>query len=199
MEKKTDLRVMRSKQAIRTAFLHQLEERGYNAITIQGLTEEAMINRNTFYLHYENKQMLMLATSDECLHQLESRLKSIEKPLPNPASVENWLRALIEMIFRCVDEDFLCYRAFLHACGNFSVRLQKDFESALQEVFPKKHEGYIASGFLADGLVGALRFYTSNREDPSDIIRVVTQLCLDGTAWLFSEKSCCREVPSCAH
>lgn len=51
---KTDLRVIRTKKAIRDAFCAMIMEMDYPDITIKELTQRAMINRNTFYLHYDS-------------------------------------------------------------------------------------------------------------------------------------------------
>ena len=51
---KTDLRVIRTRKAIRDAFCDMIMEMDFQDITIKELTQRAMINRNTFYLHYES-------------------------------------------------------------------------------------------------------------------------------------------------
>ena len=71
MNKKTDLRILRTKQSIRKAFYELIQEKGYESITIQDIADRAMINRNTFYLHYQNKPDLL----DTCMNELLSDLK----------------------------------------------------------------------------------------------------------------------------
>ena len=67
MEKqKTDLRVIRTKAAIRKAFCDMVLEMEYSDITVKALTQQAMINRNTFYLHY--------ASIDALLEDLENEI-----------------------------------------------------------------------------------------------------------------------------
>lgn len=58
MDKKTDLRVIKSKKAIRHAFLELLREKGYHSVTVSDIAERAMINRKTFYFHYAAKDDL---------------------------------------------------------------------------------------------------------------------------------------------
>ena len=53
MESKSDLRVLRTRKAIKAAFEELVVEVGLDKITITSLTERAGINRKTFYLHYE--------------------------------------------------------------------------------------------------------------------------------------------------
>ena len=55
MMKKQDLRVIRTKKMIITAFLSLVQEKGYEAVTIQNIADEAMINRATFYAHFKDK------------------------------------------------------------------------------------------------------------------------------------------------
>ncbi|MEI5992997.1 TetR/AcrR family transcriptional regulator [Candidatus Enterococcus mansonii] len=58
MSKKTDLRVQRTHKMIIQAFVHLVEEKGYDCVTIQDIADEAMINRATFYAHFKDKQDL---------------------------------------------------------------------------------------------------------------------------------------------
>ena len=58
MKEKTDLRVIKSKIAIRKAFLDLLREKDYHSITVSDIAKKAMINRKTFYFHYETKDDL---------------------------------------------------------------------------------------------------------------------------------------------
>ena len=64
-QKKTDLRVVRTRKAIRDAFCAMIIEMDYPEITIKELTQRAMINRNTFYLHYGSIDALLRELQDE--------------------------------------------------------------------------------------------------------------------------------------
>lgn len=72
-EKKQDLRVLRTKDAIRTAFKELVCELPYEKVTVKAIADKARINRNTFYLHYE--------TTDDVLREIqeEHSTKYIEK------------------------------------------------------------------------------------------------------------------------
>lgn len=54
MEKKEDLRIIRTKEAIQKVFKEMISERPYEKITVKEIAERAKINRNTFYLHYNS-------------------------------------------------------------------------------------------------------------------------------------------------
>ncbi|EEL70861.1 hypothetical protein IGA_00005 [Bacillus cereus HuA3-9] len=51
----TDLRVARTKEAIRDALTELINEKGFDSITVKDITARANINRGTFYLHYRDK------------------------------------------------------------------------------------------------------------------------------------------------
>lgn len=60
-----DLRVARTKAAIREAFVEMLGEMDLSRITVKALTDRARINRKTFYLHYETIDALVAELLDE--------------------------------------------------------------------------------------------------------------------------------------
>lgn len=70
MPRKTDLRVIKSKKAIKDAFLQLIEEKSYGNITITDIANKAMINRKTFYMHYETKENLYNEIIDELLEEI---------------------------------------------------------------------------------------------------------------------------------
>lgn len=67
MENKADLRVKRTRAAIKTAFEELVVEVGLDKITVASLTERAGINRKTFYLHYETIEDLFDETVNAIL------------------------------------------------------------------------------------------------------------------------------------
>ncbi|MCD8159062.1 MAG: TetR/AcrR family transcriptional regulator [Clostridiales bacterium] len=72
MQNKTDLRVVKSEKAIKEAFLELMKEKGYANITITDITNRAVINRKTFYMHYDSKEQLYDALADEFIDSLDS-------------------------------------------------------------------------------------------------------------------------------
>ncbi|MBQ6555015.1 MAG: TetR/AcrR family transcriptional regulator [Firmicutes bacterium] len=85
MAEKKDLRIIKSKKAIKSAFLELLQERGYSGITVKDIADRAIINRKTFYTHYETKDDLYNEIMQEILdkftanHFIESLHKTAGK------------------------------------------------------------------------------------------------------------------------
>lgn len=51
-EAKTDLRVLRTRKLIMDSFINLSGQKEFRDITVKDITEEAMINRATFYLSF---------------------------------------------------------------------------------------------------------------------------------------------------
>ncbi|MYV17637.1 TetR/AcrR family transcriptional regulator [Furfurilactobacillus milii] len=54
-----DLRVRKTKRALVNAMMNMLRHRSFTSVTIKGLCDESLINRATFYKHYQNKDDLL--------------------------------------------------------------------------------------------------------------------------------------------
>ena len=64
-KKKEDLRVKKTREAIRSTFKEMICEMDYDQITIKELTQRAQINRKTFYLHYASLEDLLNVLQEE--------------------------------------------------------------------------------------------------------------------------------------
>lgn len=53
-DSKTDLRVVRTRKSIMDAFIELSGKKEFKDITVKDITKEAMINRATFYYHFED-------------------------------------------------------------------------------------------------------------------------------------------------
>ena len=73
-ESNLDLRVVRTKTAIRNAFVELIEEKGFDAITVKDITTKANINRGTFYAHYQDKFDLMTKCQEEIMYKFSALL-----------------------------------------------------------------------------------------------------------------------------
>ena len=66
-EPKTDLRIVRTRKLIMESFITLSEKKEFKDITIKDITAEAMINRTTFYYHFEDIYDLLEKVLSEVL------------------------------------------------------------------------------------------------------------------------------------
>lgn len=53
-QNKTDLRIIKTKASIKREFMTLLQKKPVEKITVTELAEKALINKGTFYLHYQD-------------------------------------------------------------------------------------------------------------------------------------------------
>jgi AcrR family transcriptional regulator len=58
-QEKLDPRVRRTRQLLEQAFMEEIQEKGFQAVSVQDIAERAGVNRATFYAHFEDKYALL--------------------------------------------------------------------------------------------------------------------------------------------
>ena len=76
--KKEDLRIIKTKQSIKESFIELVEVKGYNRVSVTDIVVKANINRNTFYLHYEDKEDLIKKLVAETTEKMDRALGATE-------------------------------------------------------------------------------------------------------------------------
>ncbi len=114
-QKKLDPRVVRTRQQLREALVSLVEEKGFDALTVQDIADRAELNRATFYLHYHDKQDLLENSLRDAIDELvadigvstgeQGQLNSDESPRP------------IKAVFEHVAQHAHFYRVMLSAEG----------------------------------------------------------------------------------
>lgn len=68
-----DCRITKTRKAIYAAFLQLLNQKDYEAITVQEIIDLADVGRSTFYSHYESKELLLDELCQKLFHHLLER------------------------------------------------------------------------------------------------------------------------------
>ena len=162
-ENKTDRRVQRTRRHLRDALMELILERGYNAVTIAHLTERAELGRTTFYLHYRDKEDLLVESLEEIAEELKAQVELIadenvaEGGLPvNPVAVA----------FHHVQANRDLYRIILQGEGSNKAasRIRDIIEEAAADFFARRMSQFVTAppelprglvaGYFAAALMG---------------------------------------------
>jgi AcrR family transcriptional regulator len=111
-----DLRVRRTHKLLQEAMIELITEKGFDAITVGDIAERAMINRATFYRHYQDKYDLVMKIFEETVGQLVTSTKPSHgyvRHLDPENPPELWLR-----LFEHFAEHARLYRAMLGKNGS---------------------------------------------------------------------------------
>ncbi|MBR1635848.1 MAG: TetR/AcrR family transcriptional regulator [Lachnospiraceae bacterium] len=71
---KKDLRVIKTDRNIKNSFIKLLQNKSFEAVTVQDILDEAMINRTTFYNHFSSKYDLAENLASEMLGKFDQAL-----------------------------------------------------------------------------------------------------------------------------
>lgn len=108
----TDLRVQRTKKLLKEQFKEMFLEMDYEKITIKELCERAMINRRTFYLHYNSIDDVLNEVLDEMAHDFLEYTKDYDHFLNPKRIVKDYFlftssSPLFEKLNNSVDYNYL--------------------------------------------------------------------------------------------
>jgi AcrR family transcriptional regulator len=72
--RRPDRRVPRTHRALREALLHLIRERGWDGVRVQDVCERADVGRSTFYLHFADKEELLVSGFGDLRKALRAHL-----------------------------------------------------------------------------------------------------------------------------
>jgi len=132
-EEQIDLRIRRTHKFLQEAMIELITEKGFDAITVGEIAERAMINRATFYRHYQDKYDLVAKIFEETANELVENMKPIHKDTgqsetQNPPEI--WIQ-----IFEHVAQRASLYRAMLGKNGSswFAARMREHTGKIMRE------------------------------------------------------------------
>jgi AcrR family transcriptional regulator len=74
---KVDRRIIKSQEAIKNALIELMNEKSFDKITIQDISNRANVNRRTIYLHYMDKFDLLDKLIEEHINKLRDMCESL--------------------------------------------------------------------------------------------------------------------------
>lgn len=154
--KKVDRRVAKTQEAIKKAFLELMNEKKFETITIQDISDRANLNRTTIYLHYLDKYDLLDKLIDQHINKLTE--------MNVWACDEEWLDATLIFV-KYFEDNFLFFSTMLAskaAAPSFRSKFIKYAKDGFKEELKKSNinnEGLsedIIVEFASNAYVGVL-------------------------------------------
>jgi len=144
---KEDRRIRRTKSAIKEAFIDLLNEKEIEKITIQDITKRADINRGTFYLHFEDKYLLLDKMENECIAEI-SNVTEFYNVLGNDAEETGrlFIKNVLTTIFHHIDRNINFYRTIL------KLDRTSRLEEKMNSLFKENMQNYISVDHVIAGI-----------------------------------------------
>jgi AcrR family transcriptional regulator len=186
---KLDRRVQRTRAQLRDALIALILERGYDDLTIQDITDKADLRRATFYLHYKDKQELLLTvlseSFDEVVQQMTPLLQS--DALAGKTKVEAFL-----VMFKHAEQNALLYKRILNSQSGVIVsNLIREYLAALLltalNAIPSKQISVppqVLANFMAGAELEMVAWWLNHDMpySPEQMAEMVQRLVLRGAA-----------------
>lgn len=180
----SDRRVQRTRRSLRDALISLLVEHGWDGINIQNLCERADVGRSTFYIHFQNKEELLVSGFNDLRAGL--RAQAAEKNLGSSGSLV-FVRGLIEHVY----EQRTLFRAIIGRRSGHVV--QKRFREMVNLLVEEEVSLAVAgwqrdagARYVAGALVELLAWWVDagNARSADDIEHLFHQLTLPAIAQL---------------
>lgn len=187
MENSTDLRVRRTKKMVGEAFIELMQEKGFDEITVKDIADRAFINRNTFYLHYRDKNDLLRAV---CAYCLENWRKIHVQP--RGGNENQYFRSLIVGTLQEISQKRMLYRTMMDSSGTtyFIDQLKKEISAQVLEIIGNRNPSFqtmFCVEYNMNGFLGAVRYVLEQDKefDVDKMTQIVFQIVFDDATKLL--------------
>lgn len=156
-EKKIDLRIIKTKRNLYEALLTLMEEKTFEEIKVSDICSKALINRSTFYAHFDDKYTLL----SDLIKDLKTNLKEELLKNKNISNSKQYYMAVIELLLDHMEEKRKIYTSIMiHNKNSIAMdmiydTLNEDISKRIEEEGNKKYNN-IPSDFIAKFYLGAI-------------------------------------------
>jgi AcrR family transcriptional regulator len=180
-DEKQDRRVRRTRELLKTTLMRLIDEKGYDAVTIQDITERANLGRTTFYRHYQSKEDLLLDHhADFAAHWTLRPLRHDELMSDTPPDdFERFLQALADdkavylAIKRAKEAEFIMRGVRQQMANNLEQSLRSGFADA-----GVKYPLDLLANYLVGAQLSLIDWWLTHRttHDAKDVARTLHRL-----------------------
>lgn len=184
MQYKEDLRIQKTRKVLRESILALLKDRPLEKITVKDICEHAMINRMTFYKHYEDKYLLL----DDAINEIKDSIMN-QVPKKQTTSIDDIAEYLISILGKVIEyiETNIEYIRSLEKNSSFELiniiaRVCEDGISELlveiDKIRPFKYSIPVTASFIYGGFVSALTYliHHKNQSYKAEIKQLMADL-----------------------
>jgi AcrR family transcriptional regulator len=130
-------RVAKTRRKLKEAALDVFCEKGFEATTVEDITEKADLGKGTLYRHFADKEEMVITLVEEAIEHLIERLRSYpEKPETLEDVLEHFLNAHCDFFTENSEEFVLLFqgRLFLKLQGDTPEDLEEPYLRYLEEI-----------------------------------------------------------------
>lgn len=131
MTNKTDLRIVKTNNTLYDALVLLLKDKTFEEIKVSDICQKALVNRSTFYSHFNDKYELFMSLINNLKQELENDLKSIEED-----NLKDYYLKMIEVFLNHIEGKENIYRSILINNRN-SIIMDMIYDTITEDVNSK--------------------------------------------------------------
>jgi AcrR family transcriptional regulator len=135
--RRTDRRIRRTQKALHAALISLVLEKDYDSITVQEILDRADIGRSTFYLHFGDKDQLLISGMENLKETLNAAIEQQRVSLTGRQQIIDFSEAM----FQHAHEYRNVYYALLHTTAWPIVRQR--LQEVLDELIRRESKNEI--------------------------------------------------------
>lgn len=137
VQKTTDPRAIRTKNLIKDSFISLVRKKDFREVTVKDITEKAMINRATFYAHFDDKYELLECTVVQTFREdMKNRIGCHEE------LGTRTIRHILIVLCECLKKLHQMYRKSRDSIGpTIEQNIIQELQSALFYLLTQKYPG----------------------------------------------------------
>ncbi|MGN1420245.1 MAG: TetR/AcrR family transcriptional regulator [Eubacterium sp.] len=167
-----DLRIKRTQKAIKESFFILVEEKGFEHISVKDITDRAMISRNTFYLHYEDKYDLLNKICDDLMRKLFFGVgKQLRREQKLNVDIDSAAR-IMKIGNSIIAEDKDAYRILLTSSGSdLIIKKIQDIIRRAIDLIKNDIEGIsdFSIEYIVSGMTGLIKYQVTRSNDAPEV------------------------------
>ncbi len=177
-ERQMDLRVRKTREAIKNTFKEMVCEMEASKITVKELTERARIHRKTFYLHYTSIEALFADMLQETANQYFNEIDKIAPPMPMTEVNRVFFTFLSKQ--DAFTERLICAQSYRDFCNKlFTAALQHNRSRYNPYAHLPKEEQNIVNTFTSQSSLDMYRQWVADgKKVPLERLIALTGLLL---------------------
>ena len=121
MKKKEDLRIVKTKANLYRGLMELMKEKTFEEIKVSDICNKSMINRSTFYDHFNDKYELLQSLMEDLKEELEEKRKE-EKEIH---SIREYYIETINLLLTHITENISIYSSVIK--NNTKVQYSSNF------------------------------------------------------------------------
>lgn len=162
MQKKEDLRVIKTKKGLYEGLLIMMKDKPFEDIKVSDICQVSLTNRSTFYDHFTDKYELL----SSLIHDLEKELEQKLEENHNLQTAKDYYMKMIELLFDHLSDNISIYNSIIKNNNN-SVAYDMFLDTLLKDVEKQIKSNHDYSGNIPIEIITV--FYVS----------AVTNVCIE--------------------